>query len=219
MRTLIVDDHALFSEGLRLLLTASTPIGDVTCCTSGEEALRLAAERPFDLVLLDWNLGRALHGAALIEQLRAVLPGARLVVVSGESSAAHVRAAIDAGAVGFVPKESPSALLVDALTITAHGGIYLPLAALQADQNAPPATPPPASGLRGIAEAYPELTAREVEVLERVARGLANKQIARELDIAEGTVKQHLNAIYQELAVHNRTEAVYLLAKSGVRIA
>lgn len=214
MRTLIVDDHALFSEGLRLLLTASTPIDDVTCCTSGEEALRLATQTPFDLVLLDWNLGRSLSGAALIEALRAALPSARLVVVSGESAAAHVREAIDAGAVGFVPKESSSALLIDALRVTAHGGIYLPLAALQPSAAAPVAP----SGLRTIADAFPQLTAREAQVLGRVARGLSNKQIARELDIADGTVKQHLNAIYQELDVHNRTEAVYLLAKSGVRI-
>lgn len=215
MRTLIVDDHALFSEGLRLLLTASTPIADVRCCTSGEEALRLAAEQPFDLVLLDWNLGRALSGAALIGELRAVLPSARLVVVSGESSAAHVRAAIDAGAVGFVPKESSSALLIDALTITAHGGIYLPPAVLAAPDSAPVA----ATGLRTVADAFPQLTAREAQVLGQAARGLSNKQIARELDIADGTVKQHLNAVFQHLGVHNRTEAVYLLAKSGVRIA
>jgi two-component system nitrate/nitrite response regulator NarL len=215
MRTLIVDDHALFSEGLRLLLTASTPIADVSCCTSGEEALRLAAEQAFDLVLLDWNLGRTLSGAALIAELRAVLPHARLVDVSGERSAAHVRAAIDAGAVGFVPKESSSALLIDALTITAHGGIYLPRAAL-ATQEAAAAVAP--SGLRTIADAFPQLTAREAEVLGLAARGLANKQIARELDIADGTVKQHLNAVFQNLAVHNRTEAVYLLAKTGVKI-
>jgi two-component system nitrate/nitrite response regulator NarL len=216
LRTLLVDDHALFSEGLKLLLTASTPIDDVTCCTSGEEALRLAAQQPFDLVLLDWNLGRALAGAALIQELRGVLPRARLVVVSGESAPAHVRAAIDAGAVGFVPKESSSALLIDALTITAHGGIYLPRAAL--DAAPAPGAPPSASPLRAIGEVFGRLTAREVEVLALVARGLANKQIARELDIADGTVKQHLNAIYQELGVHNRTEAVYLLAKNGVRI-
>jgi two-component system nitrate/nitrite response regulator NarL len=215
MRTLIVDDHALFSEGLRLLLTASTPIADVSCCTSGEEAQRLAAAQPFDLVLLDWNLGRPLSGAALIGELHGVLPGARLVVVSGESSAAHVRAAIDAGAVGFVPKESSSALLIDALTITAHGGIYLPQAVLAA----PGSTPVAASGLRTIADAFPNLTAREAQVLGQVARGLSNKLIARELDIADGTVKQHLSAIFQELGVHNRTEAVYLLAKSGARIA
>lgn len=216
MRTLIVDDHALFSEGLRLLLTASTPLADVTCCTSGEDALRLAAQTPFELVLLDWNLGRALAGATLIEQLRTALPRARLVVVSGESSAAHVRAAIDAGAVGFVPKESSSALLIDALTITAHGGIYLPRAVLASQQELAPVA---ASGLRTIAAAFPQLTPREAEVLSHAARGLSNKQIARELDISDGTVKQHLNAVFQSLAVHNRTEAVYLLAKSGVRIA
>jgi two-component system, NarL family, nitrate/nitrite response regulator NarL len=212
MRTLIVDDHPLFSDGLRLLLMASTSIEDVVCCEDGEAALRLAADGGFELVLLDWNLGSGLSGAPLVREIKAVLPDARVVVVSGENSAAHVRLAIESGAVGFVPKESPSALLIDALTITAHRGIYLPAEVLMATER-------PARGapLRGAAEAYPRLTERQVEVLESLVTGLTNKQIARRLDIAENTVKQHLNAIFSVLGVQNRTEAVYLLSKNGVR--
>lgn len=225
MKTLIVDDHPLFSEGLRLLLSASTPIEDIVCCEDGAEALDLAARDAFDLVLLDWNLGASAGGEALVSELKAVLPQARIVIVSGESNPSLIRRAIESGAVGFVPKESSSALLIDALTLTAHGGIYLPLAVLSADPPAPVAhlPPPPAAApangrgaLRSIAEAFPQLTPRHVDVLSCLVRGMANKQIARVLDISDGTVKQHLNTIFRELGVLNRTETVYLLARSGV---
>lgn len=225
MRTLIVDDHPLFGEGLRLLLAASAPIDDIVCCETGAEALKLAAQTTFDLVLLDWNLGSSLSGATLVHQLKAVLPQGRVVIVSGESSASLVRLAIESGAVGFVPKESSPALLIDALTVTAHGGIYLPVAVLATDTTtglqavAKAAEGQAALGgrLRSIGEAFPQLTPRQVDVLGRLIHGLPNKQIAREFDISDGTVKQHLNAIFRELDVQNRTEAVYLLARSGVR--
>ena len=220
LKTLIVDDHPLFSEGLRLLLSASTPIEDIVCCEDGAEALGLATTSPFDLVLLDWNLGSSEGGEGLVSDLKAVLPQARIVIVSGESNPSLIRRAIESGAVGFVPKESSSALLIDALTLTAHGGIYLPLAVLAADPPAPPAVAAPAPAARGalrsIAETFPQLTPRHVDVLSCLVRGMANKQIARALDISDGTVKQHLNTIFRELGVLNRTETVYLLARSGV---
>jgi two-component system, NarL family, nitrate/nitrite response regulator NarL len=111
-------------------------------------------------------------------------------------------------------------LLVDALTLTAHGGVYLPLEVLTDSLPfRPRAASQEAAGpqLKRIADAFPQLTARHVEVMDRLARGMSNKQIARALDISDGTVKQHLNAIFRELDVASRTEAVYLMAKNGVR--
>jgi two-component system, NarL family, nitrate/nitrite response regulator NarL len=145
--------------------------------------------------------------------------------VSGESSASLIKLAIESGAVGFVPKESSPALLIDALTVTAHGGIYLPVAVLAADTPVSVlAGPAAAEGqaahagrLRSIGDAFHQLTPRQVDILSRLIHGLPNKQIAREFDITDGTVKQHVSAIFRELDVQNRTEAVYLLAKSGVR--
>lgn len=215
MRTLIVDDHALFAEGLRLLLLGSALAGEVVSCHSGDAALRSVADGPFDLVLLDWNLGAGVSGEALLSALKAALPLSRVVIVSGETGAAVVRRAIEGGAVGFVPKASSPALLVDALTLTAHGGIYLPLAVM-GDETAAAASGA-GSALQGITQAFPQLTARHAEVLDHLARGMSNKQIARALDISEGTVKQHLNTIFRELDVASRTEAVYLMAKKNVR--
>ncbi|KQW02826.1 response regulator transcription factor [Rhizobacter sp. Root1221] len=224
MRALIVDDHSLFSEGLRLLLAGSTSISDITCCESGPQAVELAAQTSFELVLLDWHLGVGLSGTALLSTLKEMLPHGRIVIVSGESSASCIRSAIEGGAAGFVPKESSPALLIDALTIIGHGGIYLPVAVLAttARTGSPPSSSAAggdgATCLRSIREGFPRLTQRHADVLTRVARGMSNKQVARDLDISDGTVKQHLNAIFRELDVQSRTEAVYLLAKSGVTI-
>ena len=224
MRALIVDDHSLFSEGLRLLLKGATAISDITCCESGSRAIALAAHTPFDLILLDWNLGSDPSGTELLGALNELLPHARIVIVSGESSASCIRSAIEGGAAGFVPKESSPALLVDALTVIGHGGVYLPVAVLgtNAQSNSRPgAADAGGNGARpllSVRESFPQLTQRHADVLLRVARGMSNKQVARDLDISDGTVKQHLNAIYRELDVQSRTEAVYLLAKHGVAI-
>ncbi len=228
LNALIVDDHALFGEGLKLLLQAAMPTLQAHCCTRGAEALGLAETHAYELVLLDWNLGTEPGGAELVAALKAAAPLARVVVISGEGGASVVRQAIEAGAVGFVPKESSPALLVDALSVTAHGGVYLPAAVLGAGlaaapapvaDAAPPAVAPAATalGMKSLAEAFPQLTPRRLQVLDHVARGMSNKQIARLLEIDDDTVKQHLNKVYAQLGVASRTEAVYLMARRGVR--
>jgi two-component system nitrate/nitrite response regulator NarL len=236
MHSLIVDDHLLFSAGLRLLLQGTGSLGEVDCAASGTQALQQAARIPYDLVLLDWHLGREPSGVTLIGQLHEVLPQARVVIVSGEAHPDLVRRAIDAGAVGFVPKESSPEAMIQALDIVAHGGIFLPEAALAAHAARGPAASFPSrafapgdpafaanarsgsgAALTEIGAAFPDLTRRHVQVLGHIVRGLSNKEIARDLDIAEGTVKQHANAIFKELGLQNRTEAVYLLAKMGLR--
>ena len=216
MRTLIVDDHLLFSAGLQLLLGATEGVGEVDCAASGSEALQRAAAVPYDLVLLDWHLGREPSGVALVAQLREALPQTRVVIVSGDVHPDLVRRAIESGAVGFVPKEFSPDAMIRALRTVAHGGICLPSAALAA---APGEAARAGTGaeLTEIGAAFPQLTARHVEVLARIVRGLSNKEIARDLGIADGTVKQHANAIFRELGLQNRTEAVYLLARMGVR--
>jgi len=227
MRTLIIDDHLLFSAGLQLLLRDTPGVGAVDCVASGGEAVQRAATVPYQLVLLDWHLGREPSGEALIAQLREALPQAHVVIVSGEVHPDLVRESIEAGAVGFVPKESSPAAMIQALQVVANGGISLPSAALAADASrwldpASASTSPAArrgtgAELPDIGAAFPQLTPRHVEVLGRIVRGLSNKEIARELGIADGTVKQHANAIFRELGLQNRTEAVYLLARMGVR--
>lgn len=214
MRVLVIDDHALFREGMRLLLLSET---GVSCRVAGsaEEGLQLAQAEPFDVVLLDWHM-EGLSGTAAVQRLREVADQVRIVVVSAEKNAALVRTAIDSGAVGFIPKESSPAVLQQALHTIAGGGISLPAALLAS--TAPPQLPPEGKP-RSIAAAFPALTERQAEVMAAMLRGLPNKLIARHLGISDATVKTHLSAIFRELGVQSRTEAVYVAARQGVRIA
>lgn len=218
MRALIVDDHSMFCDGLKLLLKTLGVASQVASCTRTEQALSLVKDEPWDLILLDWNMGAgSTGGAELIAQFMALQPQTRVVVISAESSARRVHEAIEAGAVGFVPKEASSELLIDAIRITSHGGIYLPASVLDAPAR-DVANDNPADGALSLREAYPHLTPRQIDVLICTVKGQSNKLIARSLGISDGTVKQHLNAIYRELCVGSRTEAIYLLARSGVKV-
>lgn len=213
MRVLVVDDHALFREGLRLLLL-SMPTMDCRVAASAEEGLALATAEHFDVVLMDWHM-EGLSGAAAIEAFREAVIDARLIVVSAEKSATLVRTAIDAGAVGFIPKESSPEVLQQALAKMADGGIYLPSALLASAS----ASAPRAGSTREIVDVFPGLTERQADVLAAMLRGLPNKLIARQLGISDATVKTHLSAVFRELCVQSRTEAVYVAARQGVRIA
>jgi two-component system, NarL family, nitrate/nitrite response regulator NarL len=220
MRVLIVDDHSLFCDGLKLLLRTLGVATHVTTCMHADQARVEMQGQDWDLVLLDWNLGaQSPGGARLIADLKCAQPQARVVVVSAEASARHVREAVEAGAVGFVPKEASSDLLIDAIRVTSHGGIYLPASVL--DLVSEEAAAQPASGaLAGasLREAYPNLTPRQIDVLVCMLKDQSNKQIARSLGISDGTVKQHLNAVYRELEVKTRTGAVCLLARQGIKV-
>ena len=213
MDVLVVDDHTLFREGLKFLLReldASLGIDEAGDCAA---ALERVSARRYDLVLLDLNLP-GLRGMDALAALRAAVPEAPTVVLSGEDDPQLVRSAIKAGAMGFIPKSSTREVLIQALRLVFAGGVYLPPAALDTHTAAPAATYAP-----GAPDPAPlGLTPRQMEVLRCVIQGKPNKSIARELDISEGTVKAHLSAVMQSLGARNRTEAVYAAAKLGLRL-
>lgn len=216
MKILVVDDHTLFREGLKLLLRGLD--GDVELDEAGTcaEALALAASGKYDLVLLDLKLpGR--NGLDALAALREGVPDVPIVVISGEDDPYTIRSAIEAGGMGFIPKSSTSAVLVQALRLVLANGVYLPSAALDATAGTPPRPAEeqvPASGEAVLAG----ITARQLDVLRYVIQGKTNKMIARELGISDGTVKQHLSAVLRVLGAQNRTEAVYAAAKLGLRL-
>jgi DNA-binding NarL/FixJ family response regulator len=221
MRVLIIDDHPLFSDGLKLLLQTLGVAQEVQTGSRARQALELASQSEWDLILLDWNLGEQdISGAELIQALKEVTPNTRVVVVSAEAHPVAVKQAIEAGAVGFVPKETSAALLVDAIRITSHGGIFLPAVVLHGESDGTPSPQPvsPSRSGHSLEAAFPRLTRRQIDVLVCALRGEPNKSIARELGISESTVKQHLKVVYRELDVHNRSEAIYLLARQGLKV-
>lgn len=211
LQVLLVDDHVMFRQGLTFLLKELDSSLTYLEAGSCEQALELLASEQVNLILLDMKL----PGKANLEALDAVVqvaPGIPVVVLSGEDNSNLIHSAIQAGASGFVPKASSSEVLVAALQLTLAGGIYLPADALTWSAATDLAAPVKDSAR---SDTQP-LTKRQTTVLLRAIQGQSNKAIARELGIAEGTVKAHLSTAYRTLGVNNRTEAVFAAARQGL---
>lgn len=221
MRVLMVDDHVMFLQGLKTLLSLLAPELKVDTAAALSDALQMASTSSYELVLLDWHLNDC-DGEESMRRLREVGCAARVVVLSGETQASLIRRTIDQGAAGFIPKKYSSEVMLAALKVVVSGGIYLPPEALR--ESGPDAAAPPAAGRReqaglvDIETRYAGLTPRQVDVYRAAARGLPNKLIARELGIAESTVKTHLSVVYAVLGVTNRTQAAYQASREGFRV-
>lgn len=226
MKILAVDDHALIRAGLRAILQDFDPALVFIEAGDGQAArLRLAEHPDIDLALLDVRMPDC-DGIALMGQLQAQCPALPIVMLSAEFDADTVRRAIDLGASGFLPKTSLNQVLVSALNLVMAGGIYIPPEVMRRPITAPAAAPAPVvaplpvapeplaqdSAGSGIALG---LTDRQTDVLLRLLEGKSNKQICRELDLAEATVKVHVRAILRVLGVNSRTEAMVAAARLG----
>lgn len=210
MRVLIVDDHPLFRAGLKALLFELDAKIDAAEASTLADVLE-ARERgeTFDLVLLDVNLPDA-TGLRGLEQVKDAFEAALVVVMSAVEDADLIFSAVDAGACGYIPKTTDPTVTVNALRLVLARGIYLPPNVLQDREK---------SLMSGGAEEsvpqQPYLSQRQLEVLQRLLHGKPNKIIARDLGIAQGTVKAHLAAIYQALRVTSRSEAMYRAHELG----
>jgi DNA-binding NarL/FixJ family response regulator len=218
VKILIVDDHPLIREALRHVLTTLDDTLELIEAQNCAEAMAVAADdAAFDLVLLDLGLPDA-DGMTALTQMRERFPATPVVVLSATEQPATVTRAIDAGAMGFIPKTSSNQLLLNALRLVLSGGVYLPVEVLHQphDATAPPGKRAGPAG--GSGTATPRdlgLTARQAEVLSLMVQGKPNKLICRELNLAEGTVKIHVTAILKALGVVNRTQAVIAVGRLG----
>ena len=218
MNILLIDDHPLLRGGMRFLLRSFDADLQLDEAGNAAQALELVAAHRYDLVLLDLRMP-GLGGMDALAALRAAVPGTPLVVLSAEDDPTVVRAAIEGGAMGFIPKSSTPEVLIQALRLVLAQGVYLPPAVLDATYSIPAPAPAPSSAEAAPGDgSLPSLTPRQMDVLRRVIRGKPNKVIARELQVSEGTVKAHLSAVFLALGAHNRTEAVYAAAKLGLRL-
>ncbi|MCF8478813.1 MAG: response regulator transcription factor [Rhodospirillum sp.] len=232
MRILIADDHELFRDGLRMVLSDLSTDLDITEAATYDDALGLVGQVddgetvPFDLILVDlvmpglpWTEGLA--------ALRATAPRTPVVVLSANEDRRLVLEAVRLGAAGFIPKTSSSKVMIRALDLVLSGGVYLPTTLLE-DAPTPAAAamalalaePSPtasfSSAADGEAAAVSPLTPRQREVLALLGLGKSNKEIARHLVLSEGTVKLHVTAILKALNVSNRTGAVVAAQRLGL---
>jgi DNA-binding NarL/FixJ family response regulator len=202
IRVLVVDDHQLVRAGLTVLLRTAPDLDVVGQAADGEQALVLARDLQPDVVLMDLSMP-VLDGVAATRRLLAERPGARVVVLTSFAETERVQQALAAGAVGYLLKDCDPHELMSGVRAAAQG--FAPIdprvtrALLPTAQHAaPPPTPTPPPEV---------LSGREAEVLALVAKGLANKQVARTLGISEHTVKVHLNNVYRRIGVNDRTSA------------
>jgi DNA-binding NarL/FixJ family response regulator len=204
IRILLVDDQALFREGLRTLLSVQPGLEVVGEAGNGEEALRLAATLRPDVVLMDLHMP-VLDGVAATRRLRESWPDCRVIVLTTFDDDEYVFEGLRAGAAGYLLKDVPSDKLVEAIKATAHGESFLQpsVAAKVVAEFARMAERAP-SRSESLVES---LSDREVEVLRLVAAGKTNREIASALVIAEGTVKNHVTSILGKLGVRDRTQA------------
>ena len=217
LKVLVIDDHPLVQEGVSAALGSLADDVTVMAARDAEQGLSLAAEHPdLDLVLLDLALP-GMSGFSLIGKLHERLPSLPVVVLSALEEPENVRHAINAGAMGFVPKSAATRVLVEVLQQVLQGNVTVPLA-LQS--SGPPLSHAvPGAGGDAVATSEPDvalLTLRQLEVLSRVCQGKTNKQIATELGLSEKTVKAHVTAIFKVLGVVNRTQAVLVARRVGM---
>ena len=217
LHILLVDDHHLFRQGLKFLLADLDPGIVFLEAGSCAGALALVRQAPVDLVLVDLHMP-GVDGMDSLGAMRAAYDTGPVVVLSSEDDPRVIRAAIELGASGFVPKSSTPQVLVAALRLVLAGGIYLPPDVLRAWDHAvsvPPVSVPAPAPIP--VQVRPDgMSERQFEVLRMAIQGKSNKVIAREMQLSEGTIKAHLSAAFRALGVQNRTEALYVAAKVGL---
>lgn len=207
MDVLLVDDHPILHETLGAVIRSIAPQAHFHSEVDLGGAVTKARQlKDLELVLLDLGLPGCTGIEALV-RFRAVLPRARVIVISATEDSASVRAAIDAGAVGYLPKTSDPKVMADALRLVLDGGFYVPPQLLGSVHQVK----------KGHTLADLGVTERQADVLKLVTKGLSNIEIARRLNISENTVKQHAHAAYRSLGVSSRTEAIVVLAKMGIK--
>jgi len=203
IKVLVVDDHPVVRGGLVGWLDAQQDLTVVGEAADGQEALALVAAAEPDVVLMDLRMPR-MDGVTATERLAARHPAVRVLVLTTYDTDADIVRAVAAGATGYLLKDTPLPQLADAVRAAARGETVL----------APPVAARLVSRLRAPAAEAP--TAREVEVLAGVARGLTNAEIGRELFIGEATVKTHLLRVFAKLGVDDRTRAVMVAVERGL---
>ena len=212
IRILIVDDQALFREGLRTLLSVQTDFEVVGEASNGEEAIRLAVQTRPTVVLMDVRMP-VMNGVAATERLKSVLPESRVIILTTFDEDEAIFDGLKAGAVGYMLKDISSEKLSEAIRAAARGDYFL-LPSITAkvvaefSRLAKAALP-----VQGIPN---PLSGREIEILGLVSEGLSNREIADRLVISEGTVKNHLTNILSKLDARDRMQATLKAKELGI---
>ena len=198
IRILVADDHLVARVGLTTILNLQPDMTVVAQASDGEQTIALYLQYRPDVVILDLRMPN-MSGIAAASALREIEPQARTLVLTSYGGDEDIRRAYAAGVKAYVTKDVPHDEMLHAIRIVYQGGTYYPQGSAVSDWSS-----------------QPILSARELQVLELIVQGLANKQIAYTLNIAEHTVKNHVKHILTKLGVHDRTQAVTAAIQRGI---
>jgi two-component system, NarL family, response regulator len=200
IRVLVIDDHPVVRFGLVAIVSTQPDMSVVAQAGSGEEALELYHQHQPDITLMDLRLPK-LSGLEAIRQIREDYPASRFIVLTTYEGDEDIYTALQAGAQGYLLKGMSQTELLKAIRVVSAGLKYIPARVSKALQDRSP---------------HSELSARELQVLELIVKGLSNKAIAEKLSITEGTVKWHVNIILSLLNVNDRTQAAVAALQRGI---
>lgn len=209
---LLVDDHNIVRQGLKALLTAETDINVVAEAQSGREAVQLVSRLRPEVVIMDLAMP-LLNGWEATRQIIKAMPGARVIVLSTYDTEEHIQQAIAAGAAAYLIKQTAGADLVKAIREVRNGNAYFSPAIAQRlrEQTCRSLAGTPSNKAPNV-----ELTLREAEVLQLIAEGFANKQIAGELGLSVKTVEKHRQQVMNKLNIHDTASLVRHAAAKGI---
>ncbi len=216
-RIIVADDHALVRGGLVQLVRLVEENVEIIEANDFNQTLELLSEgQAIDLLLLDL-LMPGMNGMEGIKQICKDSPDVPVIVVSARENVTAIRNALAAGAVGYIPKTSSPDVMMSAIKLVLSGGVYVPPHVLGLSEQIEETIEDQLAAEKGNllpSRGYSKLTQRQQEVLDLMALGKSNKEIADELGLTTGTVKMHSSRIFKSLNVQNRTEAVAKFAKS-----
>ncbi|MGI6778188.1 MAG: response regulator [Acetivibrionales bacterium] len=209
---LIADDHSMFRQGLKQILELEDDIAVVAQASNGDEAVRLAKEKKPNIILMDINMPGT-NGLQAIKELRQERISARIIVLTIHEDREYLFKTLQMGAEGYVLKDAEPSVLIDAIRSVNSGESYIQpnmTKALVKEFNR-------VTLHEKDRQLENNLTSREIEVLELIAEGMINKEIARQLYISEKTVKNHVSNIFKKLNVSDRTQAAIYAFKHNIK--
>ena len=213
---LIVDDQEIVRQGLGIILRAQSDFQVVALAEDGERALELAREHQPDVVLMDIKMPR-LNGIQATQKILQASKATQVIILTTFDTDELIFAGIRAGAKGYLLKDAPSDVLTDAIRrVHAGESILNPTVARKMLEEFKRVSQSPIAPGRATAPLLEKLTEREVEILQSMMNGLANKEIGVKLNLAEGTVKNHVSTILAKLHANDRTQAVVNALRQGI---
>lgn len=212
INVLIADDHSLFRQGLKQILELEEDITVVAQASNGEEAVKLAKEKDPDIILMDINMP-GINGLQAIKELKQEKISAKIIVLTIHEDREYLFKTLQMGAEGYVLKDAEPSVLVEAIRSVNNGESYIQ----------PNMTKELVKEFNRVTlhekdkQVENNLTSREIEVLELIAEGMINKEIAKQLYISEKTVKNHVSNIFKKLNVSDRTQAAIYAFKHNIK--